>query len=140
MGLDFTPELLIVDDRIENLELLRALLGKMDVKLELIQSPLEALRKVEKKEYALIILDIQMPQMDGFLLAQKIREGRMNIATPIIFLTAFYLDKESEQRGYDVGCVDFIMKPFNSTILTNKINIFLDLYKNKKEKEIQIKN
>ena len=137
MGLDFTPELLIVDDRIENLELLRALLGKMDVKLELIQSPLEALQKVEKKEYALIILDIQMPQMDGFLLAQKIREGRMNIATPIIFLTAFYLDKESEQRGYDVGCVDFIMKPFNSTILTNKINIFLDLYKNKKEKEIQ---
>jgi len=137
MGLDFTPELLIVDDRIENLELLRALLGKMDVKLELIQSPLEALQKVEKKEYALIILDIQMPQMDGFLLAQKIREGRMNIATPIIFLTAFYLDKESEQRGYDCGCVDFIMKPFNSTILTNKINIFLDLYKNKKEKEVQ---
>nr|WP_320119144.1 response regulator [uncultured Marinifilum sp.] len=137
MVINFTPELLIVDDRIENLKLLQALLGEMDVKLELFQSPLEALQEIEKKEYALILLDIQMPKMDGFLLAQKIRQGNVNSMTPIIFLTGVYLDKKSEQKGYDSGCVDFIMKPFNSTILKNKLSIFLDLYRSKKQKELQ---
>ncbi|MDQ2177109.1 response regulator [Marinifilum sp. D714] len=137
MGFNFTPEVLVVDDRLENLDLIGAVLGKLDAKLELIQSPLDAIRKIEEKEYALILLDIQMPQMDGFALAEKIRSGIKNSATPIIYITAFYLDKESEQRGYDCGCVDFIMKPFNSTILKNKVNIFLDLYNNKKQKEDQ---
>ncbi|RUT80043.1 response regulator [Ancylomarina longa] len=137
MGLDFTPELLIVDDREENLELLRALLGNMDVNLELIQSPVKALQRVESKEYALIILDIQMPQMDGFLLAEKIRKGKLNPSTPIIFLTAFYLDRQSELRGYKCGCSDFIIKPFDSTILISKVNVFLDLYKNRRIKEIK---
>lgn len=137
MGFNFTPEVLVVDDRLENLDLIGAVLGKLDTKLELIQSPLDAIRKIEEKEYALILLDIQMPQMDGFALAEKIRSGIKNAETPIIYITAFYLDKESEQRGYDCGCVDFIMKPFNSTILKNKVNIFLDLYKNRKLKEDQ---
>ncbi|NOU60024.1 response regulator [Marinifilum caeruleilacunae] len=139
MGFNFTPEVLVVDDRLENLDLLEAVLGKLDAKLELIQSPLDAIRKIDEKEYALIILDIQMPQMDGFALAEKIRSGTKNQSTPIIFLTAFYLDKESEQRGYECGCADFIMKPFNSTILKNKVNIFLDLFKNRKQKEEQNK-
>ena len=137
MGLDFTPELLIVDDREENLELLRALLRKVDVNLELIQSPIKALQHVEEKEYALIILDVQMPQMDGFLLADKIRKGKLNQSTPIVFLTAVFLDKDSELKGYKCGCADFIMKPFNSTILINKVNIFLDLYKSRKIVENQ---
>ncbi|MGQ1909406.1 response regulator [Marinifilum sp. RC60d5] len=137
MGLNFTPELLIVDDRIENLKLLQALLEGMDVKLALFQSPLEALQEIDKKEYALILLDIQMPKMDGFLLAQKIRQGKVNSSTPIVFLTGVYLDKKSEQKGYECGCVDFIMKPFNSSILKNKVNIFLDLYRNKRQKEFQ---
>lgn len=137
MGFNFTPEVLVVDDRLENLDLIGAVLGKLDAKLELIQSPLDAIRKMDEKEYALILLDIQMPQMDGFALAEKIRSGQKNATTPIIYITAFYLDKESEQRGYDCGCVDFIMKPFNSTILKNKVNIFLELYKSRKQKEQQ---
>ncbi|WP_321297029.1 response regulator [Marinifilum fragile] len=137
MGFNFTPEVLVVDDRLENLDLIGAVLGKLDAKLELIQSPLDAIRKMDEKEYALILLDIQMPQMDGFALAEKIRSGQKNATTPIIYITAFYLDKESEQRGYDCGCVDFIMKPFNSTILKNKVNIFLELYKSRKQKEEQ---
>ncbi len=137
MELDFTPQLLIVDDRAENLELLRAVLGKLNVGLELIQSPIKALQDIEKKEYALIILDVQMPQMDGFLLAQKIRSGHVNKSTPIIFLTAIFLDKQSEIRGYKCGCVDFIIKPFDITILINKINIFLELYKNRRLIESQ---
>jgi PAS domain S-box-containing protein len=138
--MNFTPELLIVDDRVENLELLRALLGKMDLKLDLIQSPIKALQCVEQKEYALIILDIQMPQMDGFLLAEKIRENSLNKDTPIVFLTAFYLDKESELKGYRCGCVDFMMKPFESSILINKVNIFLELYNNRKALEAKNDN
>ena len=137
MELDFTPQLLIVDDRPENLELLRALLGKLEVGMELIQSPIKALQDIEKKEYALIILDVQMPQMDGFLLAQKIRSGIVNKSTPIIFLTAIFLDKQSESKGYKCGGVDFIMKPFDTAILLNKVNIFLDLYTNRRLLETQ---
>lgn len=137
MLLDFTPKLLIVDDREENLQLLKAMLGKMDVELDLVQSPLKALQCVEREEYALIILDIQMPQMDGFLLAEKIRHGGQNKSTPIIFLTAVFLDKESELKGYKCGCVDFISKPFDSVILINKVNVFLDLYNARKLKEEQ---
>ncbi|WP_461634046.1 response regulator [Labilibaculum euxinus] len=139
MKLDFTPQLLIVDDRAENLELLKALLGKLHVGLELIQSPIKALQDIENKEYALIILDVQMPQMDGFLLAQKIRSGYVNKSTPIIFLTAIFLDKQSESKAYECGGVDFIMKPFDNTILINKINIFLELYKNRRLIESQNK-
>ncbi|WP_320019324.1 response regulator [Labilibaculum manganireducens] len=139
MELDFTPQLLIVDDRAENLELLKALLGKLHVGLELIQSPIKALQDIENKEYALIILDVQMPQMDGFLLAQKIRSGYVNKSTPIIFLTAIFLDKQSESKAYECGGVDFIMKPFDNTILINKINIFLELYKNRRLIESQNK-
>ena len=137
MELDFTPQLLIVDDRQENLELLKALLDRLEVEMELVQSPIKALQDIEKKEYALIILDVQMPQMDGFLLAQKIRSGMVNKSTPIIFLTAIYLDKKSESRGYECGGVDFIMKPFDTTILLNKVNIFLDLYTNRRLLESQ---
>ncbi|WP_321316980.1 response regulator [Labilibaculum sp.] len=139
MELDFTPQLLIVDDRAENLELLKALLGKLHVDLELIQSPIKALQDIENKEYALIILDVQMPQMDGFLLAQKIRSGHVNKSTPIIFLTAIFLDKQSESKAYKCGGVDFIMKPFDHAILINKINIFLELYTNRKLVESQNK-
>ncbi|PCH71196.1 MAG: hypothetical protein COC06_02085 [Bacteroidales bacterium] len=139
MELDFIPQLLIVDDRADNLELLKALLGKLSVGLELVQSPIKALQDIEKKEYALIILDVQMPQMDGFLLAQKIRNGHVNKSTPIIFLTAIFLDKQSEAKGYKCGGVDFIMKPFDTTILINKVNIFLDLYINRRLVESQNK-
>jgi signal transduction histidine kinase/FixJ family two-component response regulator len=137
MGFNFTPEVLVVDDRVENLDLLEAVLGELELKLALIQSPLDAIQKIEEKEFALILLDIQMPQMDGFALAEKIRSGKINSSTPIIFITAFYLDEESEQRGYECGCADFITKPFDAAILKNKVNIFLDLYKNRKQKEDQ---
>lgn len=137
MKLDFTPQLLIVDDRVENLELLKALLEKLSVDLELIQSPIKALQDIEKKEYALIILDVQMPQMDGFLLAQKIRSGCVNKSTPIIFLTAIFLDKQSESKGYKCGGVDFIVKPFDTAILINKVNIFLELYTSRRLIESQ---
>ncbi|PKQ64321.1 hypothetical protein BZG02_05760 [Labilibaculum filiforme] len=139
MELDSTPQLLIVDDRAENLELLKALLGILNVNLELIESPIKALQDIEKKEYALIILDVQMPQMDGFLLAQKIRSGQVNKSTPIIFLTAVFQDKESEAKAYKCGGVDFLRKPFNNSILINKVTIFLELYTNRKLIESQNK-
>lgn len=139
MALDFIPQVLIVDDHIENLELLSALLAKLKLELILSQSPIKVLQDIEEKEYALIILDVQMPQMDGFLLAQKIRSSILNKSTPIIFLTAIYLDKESEVKAYKCGGVDFIMKPFDAAILLNKVNIFLDLYSNKRLLELQNK-
>lgn len=139
MRFNFTPDVMVVDDRLENLDLLRGVLSKLDLNLELNQSPVEAAQMIEEKEYALIILDIQMPELDGFTLAEKIRSGNKNKNTPIIFLTAFYLDKESEQRGYECGCADFILKPFNPIILRSKISIFLDLYNTRKKQEIQNK-
>jgi signal transduction histidine kinase/CheY-like chemotaxis protein len=137
MELDFTPQLLVVDDRAENLDLLKELLSELNVSLDLVQSPIKALQDIEKKEYALIILDVQMPKMDGFLLAQKIRRDKLNKSCPIIFLSAIFMDAQSESKGYDCGGVDFLVKPYNPKILLNKVNTFLELYANRKLVESQ---
>ncbi|WP_372752087.1 ATP-binding protein [Labilibaculum sp.] len=132
MELDFTPQLLIVDDCAKNLDLLKALLGELNVNLDLVQSPINDIQYIEKKEYALVILDLQLPQKDGFLLAQKIRSGKLNKLCPIIFSTASFFDATSESKGYNCGWVDFVMKPFDAKILLNKVTVFLDLYCSRK--------
>lgn len=137
MELDSTPHLLIVDNRAENLDLLKELFSELNVSLDLVQSPIKALQNCEKKEYALVILDVQMPKMDGFLLAQKIRSGKRNKSCPIIFLTAMYMDSKGESKGYECGGVDFLVKPFNTKILLSKVTVFLELYSNRKLVESQ---
>ncbi len=134
-----TPKVLIVDDLEENLVLLEALLAEIDVEmgLELVQSPLDVLDRIEHEEYAVVLTDVHMSSMNGFEFAKRLRSSKRNHATPFIFLTAFYLDEETKQQGYNCGCIDFLKKPYDPVVLRNKLKIFIDLYNNKKQKEIQ---
>ena len=125
------PNLLIVDDLEVNLELLESIIKKIDVNLIRARSGAEALQKVKGIELALAIIDVQMPVMNGYDLAKKLNEERSDNKVPVIFLTANYFDKLEVFKGYSSGAVDYIFKPVASHILQCKINIFLDLFKQK---------
>ncbi len=123
------PNLLIVDDTEQNLALLEVVVRKVRVNLIKATSGPEALEKTLGVELALAIIDVRMPQMDGFELARKLNEIRPDSKVPIIFLTANY--DHSATEGYDSGAVDYIYKPMHAPILLSKINVFLDLFNQK---------
>ena len=125
------PNLLIVDDTEDNLALLEAVISRIQVNLIKASSGKEALEKTWGIELALAIIDVRMPIMDGFELAQKLNEPRSDSKVPIIFLTANY-DLDAVE-GYESGAVDYLYKPINRRILQSKINVFLDLF-NQKQK------
>jgi PAS domain S-box-containing protein len=122
------PNILIVDDTEENLFLLKTIIDKINVNLIMAHSGLEALEKTRGIELALAILDVRMPEMDGFELAVKLNEERLGDKVPVLFLTASFSNEGDEYRGYDSGAVDFIYKPIKIPILLSKIKVFLDLY------------
>lgn len=127
-----SPSLLIVDDSEQNLSLTKSILGDMEVDIDVAMSGEEALSKISVKDYFLIIMDVQMPKMDGFETVALIRENKKYENVPIIFLTALYSD-ELEIKGYEEGAVDYIIKPFKKSILISKITIFLKIFYNKKQ-------
>ncbi len=121
--------ILLVDDRPENLVSLAAVLEGMDCRLVMAGSGREALRMVLGEDFALILMDVQMPEMDGFETADIIRQRELSRYTPIIFLTAIGRQEEMIVRGYAAGAVDYITKPFDSNILRSKVAVFLDLFR-----------
>jgi CheY-like chemotaxis protein len=121
-------KVLLVDDRPENLLALEAILAPMDVDLVRANSGEEALRALLQAEFALILLDAQMPGMDGFDTAARIKRRNRTKDVPIIFLTAFGEDPNSSYRGYVAGGADFISKPFDPWILRAKVQVFVDLW------------
>jgi signal transduction histidine kinase len=123
-----TARILAVDDDQRNLLALQELLEAPGQVLVLASSGEEALRHVEREEFAVILLDARMPGMDGFTTARRIREQPAAQHTPIIFLTAAYEDLASIFRGYEVGAVDYIVKPLIPEVLKSKIAVFVDLY------------
>ncbi len=129
------PNVLIVDDSVDNLDLLEAIIRIKKIKVNVIRalSGHLAIEMSHKIDLALAILDVEMPGMNGYELALKINESRINDKVPIIFLTAKYLSETDISRGYDNGAIDYILKPFNDRILVNKINIFLDLFNYKQK-------
>lgn len=129
--MSYRPNLLIVDDIEANLALLRALTHKINVNLIAALSGAEALEKASGVELALAIIDVQMPEMSGYELAEKLNEDRVDDKVPVIFLTANYFDETEVFRGYHSGAVDYIIKPVNSQILISKISVFLDLFNQK---------
>lgn len=131
--MDYTPKILIVDDLEVNLLTLEGNLRRLDAQIFRAQSGQEALIRIQQHDFALIIIDIQMPEMNGYEVAEHIRQGRRNQFTPIIFLTAVYFDQLSVYKGYRTGAVDYITKPFNFEILTSKVKVFLDLDRIKHE-------
>ena len=123
-----TAKILAVDDDQRNLLALQELLQAPGQALVLASSGEEALACVEREEFAVILLDARMPGMDGFTTARRIRERPGPRHTPIIFLTAAYEDLASIFRGYEVGAVDYIVKPLIPEVLRSKIAVFVDLY------------
>jgi two-component system, sensor histidine kinase and response regulator len=126
------PNVLLVDDVEANLVVLEALLGGMECQLVRASTGNEALRQLLKREFAVILLDVQMPGMDGFEVARYARDNPTTREIPIIFLTAMHSSDENLLRGYGTGAVDFLTKPINPEVLRAKVRVFLDLYLGKR--------
>lgn len=122
---------LIVDDLEENLLALSALLQSLDVELLQARSGAEALELLLVHDVALALLDVQMPQMDGFELAELMRGSERSRHVPIIFLTAGASDTRRQFRGYGSGAVDFLHKPIEPFVLRSKAEVFFQLYRQK---------
>ena len=128
---------LLVDDRRENLTALEAILQGLPVSTVAVTSGEGALKKLLTGEFAVILLDAQMPGMDGFETAQHIKQRERTKHTPIIFLTAADRDSHMAFRGYSVGAVDYITKPFDPWALRAKVSIFVDLWDRKERLNIE---
>jgi signal transduction histidine kinase len=122
-------DILLVDDHEENLLALEAILVDPSYHLVRASSGLEALREVLRYDFALILLDVAMPDLDGYETAEYIRNRERSRETPIIFLTANYRSEAQVFRGYEVGAVDYIFKPFSAEILRSKVAVFVELYR-----------
>lgn len=120
--------ILLVDDRPENLLALEAILASLDQELVRAGSGEEALRALLRDDFALILLDAQMPGMDGYETAARIKRRQRTRDIPIIFLTAVDKDTNSSYRGYAAGGADYLAKPFDPWILRAKVQVFVDLW------------
>jgi PAS domain S-box-containing protein len=127
--------ILIVDDEQKNLTVLEAILDDPGYRLVRAQSAEQALLELLAHEFALLILDIRMPDVTGFELAQMIRARKKYANLPIIFLTAYYNEDQHIIEGYTTGAVDYLNKPVNPAILRSKVAIFADLYRNRRDLE-----
>ncbi len=130
--------ILVVDDERHGLIAMQQLLSGPDRNVLAVGSGKEALRQILRTDFALILLDIRMPEMDGFETATLIRKLKRSRHTPIIFLTAALEDAQSVFRGYEVGAVDYILKPVNIDILKSKVAVFVDLYSKSAELATQV--
>ena len=126
-------EILIVDDRPENLLALEAILEPLGQLLVRAHSGDEALRLLLTHDFAMILLDVQMPGINGFETARLIKARERTKYIPIIFLTAISKDEEYVFEGYSVGAVDYISKPFQPDILRSKVAVFVDLYQKQRQ-------
>jgi two-component system sensor histidine kinase/response regulator len=124
---------LIVDDVPANLLALEAQLEDLDCEVVRAATGNEALSQLLKREYAVMLLDVQMPEMDGFEVARYARDNPVTRDVPIIFLTAMLETEENALRGYGTGAVDVLFKPINGQILKSKVQIFLDLYRSRRQ-------
>ena len=121
-------DILVVDDHEENLLALEAILVEPSYNLVRANSGRAALKQVLARDFAVILLDVAMPDLDGYETAELIRGRERSRQTPIIFLTANYRSDSHVFRGYSVGAVDYLFKPFNPDILRTKVAVFVDLY------------
>ena len=120
-------KILIVDDHRENLIVLKKSLKNIDAEIISAESGEEALRAAVDNEFALAVLDVQMPEMNGYELAEFLRGDLKTRNMPIIFMSAVYSDDSHVFKGYEAGAVDFLIKPYNPHHLQHKVNVFLEL-------------
>jgi len=132
------PKILIVDDKIENLIALEKILSDLDVEFVRAASGNEALALTLEHDFAIALVDVQMPQMDGFETVELMRNDKNNRHLPIIFVSAIYKADYYLAKGIDTGAVDFITKPIVPEILHGKVRIFLELYEYRTSLENEI--
>ena len=130
-------DILVVDDTPENLTAIGVALDDLDYRLVKVQSGKEALRRLLKQDFALILLDVQMPTMSGFETARLIRARDRSKHVPIIFITAYDRDDAEVLEAYRLGAVDFLMKPIQPEILKAKASVFVELQRRTQEVERQ---
>lgn len=133
------PKILIVDDRVENLVALEKTLADLDVDFVRAMSGNDALAETLEQEFALALVDVQMPGMDGFETVELMRHDRKTRHIPIIFISAIYTEEYHKIKGIETGAVDFITKPINTQIVRGKVRIFLELNEYKRSLEEQNK-
>ena len=122
------PKILMVDDKPENLLVLERLLKDLPVELYRAASGNEALRLTLHNDFALALLDIQMPEMDGYELAELLRQEERTAKMPFIFISAIYTDHINIFQGYERGAFSYIVKPFEPGILLNKVRLFIEMH------------
>jgi CheY-like chemotaxis protein len=122
------PRVLLVDDRADNLLALEAILQGLPVEPVAVDSGTAALKQLLIDDFAVILLDAQMPQMDGFETASRIKERERTRNVPIVFLTAADRDAQLALRGYAAGAVDYLTKPLDPWVLRAKVSVFADLW------------
>jgi len=127
-----TATILLVDDLEENLLAMSALLRAPEVRVLMARSGAEALEIVLVNEVALALVDVQMPDMDGFELAELMRGSERTKHVPIVFITAGAHDRQRQFKGFNFGAVDFLYKPVEPHVLTNKVAVFVELFLQKK--------
>jgi two-component sensor histidine kinase/DNA-binding response OmpR family regulator len=133
-GADDEPiNILIVDDEPKNLAVLQSVLDDPGYRLVRAESADQALLALIAEQFALLILDVRMPGMTGFELAQMIKERKKTAQVPIIFLTAYYNEDQHVLEGYGAGAVDYLHKPVNAAILRSKVAIFAELHRKNRE-------
>ena len=123
-----TVNILLVDDEPRNLDVLESILESPEHRLVRAQSADQTLLTLIQNDFAAIVLDIQMPGMSGFELAQLIKERKKTAGVPIIFLTAFYSEDQHVLEGYGKGAVDYLHKPISPAILRSKVAVFAELH------------
>ena len=130
---DGRANLLLVDDREENLLALEAILEPLGHRLVSVTASSDALKELLREDFACILLDVQMPEIDGFELATLIKQRKRSQHIPIIFVTALSKDEKLVYRGYSVGAVDYIFKPIDPDVLRSKVSVFVELWEKSRQ-------
>jgi PAS domain S-box-containing protein len=121
-------KILLVDDRPENLVALEAVLAPLGCRLITATSGAEALKRLLEDEFAVILLDVQMPELDGFETAEYIKRRERTRNIPIIFVTAISKEQHHVFRGYETGAVDYVFKPYDPVVLRSKVAVFVEMW------------
>ncbi|MGW2812401.1 response regulator [Streptomyces sp. NPDC001415] len=127
--------ILLVDDMEDNLIALEAVLGSLNEPLIRARSGEEAMKALLRRKFAVVLLDVRMPGMDGFETASNIKRLDQTKDVPIIFLTGTDADDGYAFRGYATGAADFLTKPFDPWVLRAKVNVFLELHRKNRQLE-----
>jgi CheY-like chemotaxis protein len=130
------PKILIVDDLNANIVALQSVISKLDITIESTTSGAQALGMILENDYALVLMDVHMPEMNGFEVLDIMRKKEQSKRIPVIFVTAVHKDEASMISGYDTGAVDYMYKPLNPEIVLSKVQVFVDLYRQKQQIKI----